>query len=77
MKMFAWQAALPASQGFKLGVSTGIARVPRPILAAVAAVQPFGVVLVVAGAEARLDVDLHQALGYELHIWVESDGSLS
>jgi len=43
------------------------AGVPHPLSIAVPAVQPLGVLLVVAGAAAPLDVDLHELLSHELH----------
>src|SRR5664280_1287046 len=50
-----------------LQLDTAGARVPRSLAVAVAAVQPLGGLLVVAGTAALLDVELHQALGHELH----------
>jgi len=43
------------------------ARVPRALAVAVAAVDSLGTLLVVAGAAARFDIELHQALGHELN----------
>jgi hypothetical protein len=43
------------------------ARIAAAVTAAAATVHPLGVLLVIAGAAARFDIELHQALGYELH----------
>jgi hypothetical protein len=57
-----------AAQLGDLELDAAGARLPDPLAVAVAAVQPRGGrLLVVAGAAAALDVDLHEALGHELH----------
>src|SRR5207237_1156665 len=50
-----------------LQLNAASARVPGALAVAVAAVQALRRLLVVAGAAARLDVQLHQPLGHELH----------
>src|SRR5205814_10206006 len=42
-------------------------RVPRALAVAVAAVDPLGALLVIAGAATPFDIELHEALGHELH----------
>jgi hypothetical protein len=61
-----WQAAALAQLG-DLQLDTAGPRVPGAIAITVAAVQPLGRLLVVAGAAAPVDVELHQALRHELH----------